>query len=37
MKPLISTVLPLSDWEKAYNLVEQRKVAKAILQPLPMV
>jgi L-iditol 2-dehydrogenase len=36
MKPLISIVLPLSDWEKAYALVEQRKVAKAVLKPLEL-
>jgi len=36
MKPLVSVVLPLSDWEKAYTLVEQRKVVKAILKPLQL-
>jgi L-iditol 2-dehydrogenase len=36
MKPLISMVLPLSDWQKAYTLVEKREVVKAILKPLQL-
>ncbi len=36
MKPFISAVMPLNEWEKAFTLVEQRKVVKAILKPLPL-
>ena len=34
VKPLISTVLPITEWEKAYRLVEERKAVKAILKPV---
>jgi alcohol dehydrogenase/L-iditol 2-dehydrogenase len=33
---LVSTVLPVSDWENAFNLVEKKKVVKVILTPIPI-
>ncbi len=34
VKPFISTVLPITEWEKGYQLVEGREVVKAILKPV---
>jgi L-iditol 2-dehydrogenase len=35
-KPLITAVMPVSEWEEAYHLVERREVVKAVLKPVPI-
>jgi alcohol dehydrogenase/L-iditol 2-dehydrogenase len=33
MEPMVTHVLPITEWEKAYHLVEDREAVKVVLQP----